>query len=299
MSLPSFIVTADQRMAAPSATKMVILGPSGIGKTSLAWTLDAGKTLVIDMESGMLALEGWQGDSIKVRDWQTMCNIACWLGGPNPARSENEMFSKAHYDAMVARYGDPAAALAKYDTIFVDSITHLSRLAFTWAKQQPQAISEKTGKPDTRGAYGLLKTEVIGLLSHLQHVPDKNVIFVGILDHHKDDYGRVTWQPQIEGSGSARELPGIVDEVISMVELEHEGKKYRAFVCQTLNQWGYPAKDRSGRLDMIEEPHLGKLLAKIKGGKRDNAMVTSLPENAGETPAADPPKESDPNEAPF
>ena len=30
-----------------------------------------------------------------------------------------------------------------------------------------------------------------------------------------------------------------------------------------LNPWGYPAKDRSGRLDVVEEPHLGRLISKI------------------------------------
>jgi hypothetical protein len=29
------------------------------------------------------------------------------------------------------------------------------------------------------------------------------------------------------------------------------------------NPWGYPAKDRSGRLEQIEEPDLGKLLTKL------------------------------------
>jgi hypothetical protein len=43
-----------------------------------------------------------------------------------------------------------------------------------------------------------------------------------------------------------------------------EVEPYRAFVCQTLNPYSYPAKDRSGRLDCIEEPHLGKLMDKIK-----------------------------------
>ena len=36
-------------------------------------------------------------------------------------------------------------------------------------------------------------------------------------------------------------------------------------VCHTLNPWGYLAKDRSGRLDMIEPPDLGRLMAKIRG----------------------------------
>jgi hypothetical protein len=38
---------------------------------------------------------------------------------------------------------------------------------------------------------------------------------------------------------------------------------YRAFVCTTLNPYGYPAKDRSGRLQTIEEPHLGRLMQKM------------------------------------
>ena len=45
---------------------------------------------------------------------------------------------------------------------------------------------------------------------------------------------------------------------------------YRAFVCQTLNEWGYPAKDRSGKLDVLEEPHLGKLLTKMSGGQNQS-----------------------------
>ena len=39
------------------------------------------------------------------------------------------------------------------------------------------------------------------------------------------------------------------------------------FVCHTLNANMYPAKDRSGCLNEIEEAHLEKLLTKIKKGK--------------------------------
>ena len=38
---------------------------------------------------------------------------------------------------------------------------------------------------------------------------------------------------------------------------------HRSFVCQTLNPWGFPAKDRSGRLAQTELAHLGNLLQKI------------------------------------
>ena len=46
--------------------------------------------------------------------------------------------------------------LASKSIVFVDSITDLSRQAMVYARQQPEAFSERTGKPDVRGAYGLL-----------------------------------------------------------------------------------------------------------------------------------------------
>lgn len=83
-----------------------------------------------------------------------------------------------------------------------------------------------------------------------------------------DDFNRTLWLPQIEGSKTTAELPGILDEVISMVPMKGEsGNLERKFICQTLNQWGYPAKDRSGCLNEIEDAHLGKTLKKIKKGK--------------------------------
>ena len=52
-------------------------------------------------------------------------------------------------------------------------------------------------------------------------------------------------------------------------ELKAEDKsQYRAFVCHQQNPWGYPAKDRSGTLELQEPADLGKVLAKIRAGKR-------------------------------
>ena len=57
---------------------------------------------------------------------------------------------------------------------------------------------------------------MIQALKHLQHAPGKTVIFVGVLEKVTDEFNAVTWQPQMEGSKAARELPGIVDQVLSM-----------------------------------------------------------------------------------
>ncbi|PKP85678.1 MAG: hypothetical protein CVT80_01170 [Alphaproteobacteria bacterium HGW-Alphaproteobacteria-2] len=263
MALP--IISADQRLAEPRGIKGTIFGKSGIGKTSLLWTLDPATTLFIDLEAGDLAIEGWSGDSVRPRTWAECRDFAVFIGGPNPALREDQVYSDAHYAAVCERFGDPAA-LDRYHTVFIDSITVAGRLCFQWCKGQPEAFSDKTGKPDVRGAYGLHGREMVAWLTHLQHTRAKNVWFVGILDEKLDDFNRRVFQPQIDGSKTGLELPGIVDEVLTMAEIKDEsGMPYRAFVCQTINSWNFPAKDRSGRLDLIEEPHLGRLMAKIRG----------------------------------
>ncbi len=273
------IISAGERMAERGGIKAVILGPSGIGKTTLLKTLDAKTTLFFDLEAGDLAVEGWQGDAIRPRTWDECRNLAALIAGPNPALRPEQNYSQAHFDHVNS--DGAAASFEGYSTIFIDSITVAGRLCFQWAQGQPEAFSEKTGKPDTRGAYGLHGREMVAWLSQLQHARNKTVVFVGILDQKEDDYGRTQWVAQIEGSKVGREMPGIVDQVISYQELQtDDGVKYRGLVCTSPNPWGYPAKDRSGRLEMIEKPHLGELFAKIKTGQRRDALETSIPTQA-------------------
>jgi hypothetical protein len=106
---------------------------------------------------------------------------------------------------------------------------------------------------------------MILFLNHLQHARAKHVVFVGVLERNVDDFNVATWQLQCEGSKTGRELPGIVDQIITYQFLDFgDGKPpTRGFVCTSPNPWGYPAKDRSGRLEQIEEPDLGKLLTKL------------------------------------
>ena len=301
----ALITTAEERLSQETGSTAVILGPAKIGKTSLVKTLDPDKTLVIDMEAGMLALDDCSVDSINVRSkaleygvhpWEFLRDFACLVAGPNPAvLDDNKPYSKVHYDYVISLLGARETVIGKYDTLFFDSITETSRLCFSWAKTQPEAFSDKKvdaqGKPvyDGRGAYGSLGQEMVGasgIFNQLKHTPDKNLVFVGLLDKITDEYGRSEWKVQVEGGKTKLELAGIFDQIISMVDLTTaDGQHYRAFVCQQLNEWSYPAGDRSGRLDMIEEPHLGKLLAKIKGGNRTSEFTYQVPLPATEAAA--------------
>ena len=258
------ILNNNERLKTISSVKMVIFGPYGIGKTSLLKTIDE-PTLCLDFEAGLLAVQDWQGDSISLRTWSEARDIACLIGGPNPALKSDQAYSQRHYEHVSSKYKDFSSEFSKYRCIFVDSITVASRLCLLWAKMQPEAFSERSGKQDMRAAYGLLAQEMMAWLNQFQHIRDKDIIIVGTLGQYLDDFNRPNWLPQCEGTKTASEIPGIVDEVISMVGIKQEdGTEKRSFVCHTLNPWRYPAKDRSGRLSMVEEPHLGKLITKIK-----------------------------------
>jgi hypothetical protein len=278
------IISAEERLAESRGIKAAIFGGSGQGKTSLLWTLPADRTIFMDLEAGDLAVEGWTGDTIRPRTWQECRDFAAFIGGPNPALRDEQPYSPAHYASACEQFGDPAK-LDRYETLFVDSISVAGRLCFQWCRGQSEAFSEKSGKPDIRGAYGLHGREMIAWLTHLQHTRGKNIIFVGILDEKLDDFNRKVYVPQIDGSKTGLELPGIVDEVLTLTALKDEqGQLRRALVCQTLNPWGYPAKDRSGRLEMVEEPHLGRLFAKIRTPARPIAERLQLALPAPEAP---------------
>lgn len=287
-------ITADQRLAAPSASKMALVGPSGGGKTYQARTLPPASTLFLDGEAGTRALGDWGGATLDLRataarlglhPWELCRAVASLLSGPDLADYDLQPggrvpgpYSPEMHALYVSRLGNPKDLFAAVRTVFMDSITVAGRWCFAWCNSQPESISEKN-KKDTRGTYGLHGREMVRWLTALQHAPF-NVIVAGILDRHVDELKRVTWELQVEGGKVSRELPGIFDNIVTIgrfdmvpgvdgapttLDFNPDGMQ-RGLVC-TGNPWGLPGKDRSGRLDMVEPPDLGALLTKINGGR--------------------------------
>jgi energy-coupling factor transporter ATP-binding protein EcfA2 len=167
------IISADERLRERRGAKVLIVGPTGVGKTSLLRTLDPTKTIFLDIESGDLAVLDFPVPTIRLDDWPSARDIACRIGGPNKSFPPTAPYSAAHYEAL----GGALENLERREIIFVDSLTAISRLSFRWAEQQPESFSERTGRKDVRGTYGLHGREMVLWLNQLQHARAKHVVW--------------------------------------------------------------------------------------------------------------------------
>jgi hypothetical protein len=271
------IITPEERLAENRGVHALIIGLYGVGKTSLLRTLNSSTALsavlFINVEDGDLAVHDVPVPHVRPQSWPEIRDLIVRIAGPNPSFSPNEPYSQAHFD----RVGGYLPDIKNYRAIFFDTITAAGRLCFRWASAQPEALSERTGRPDLRSAYGLHARELLLALHHLQSARALNIILIGGMEGVVDDYGRTEHRLQMEGQRVGREIPGIVDIVITMNSIDFgDGKPVRAFVCTSPNPWNYPAKDRSGKLEQIEPPDLGKLIAKILPARANHSAAGAV-----------------------
>jgi GTP-binding protein EngB required for normal cell division len=86
------IITAEQRLAETRGAKIAIAGRYNVGKTSLLRTLDEAtldETLFVDIEAGDLSVRDVNVASVRPGKWSEIVDLACVLGGPNPALPPN------------------------------------------------------------------------------------------------------------------------------------------------------------------------------------------------------------------
>jgi hypothetical protein len=257
------IISPDQRLAEPHGARILVLGRYGAGKTSLVRGLDWKSVLLVDVDNGTLAVDDVPVPHVRPQTWPEIRDLIVRIAGPNRSFAPHEPYSQAHF-GMCGGYL-PGIESGQCTTIFFDTVTAAARLCFRWASAQPEGFSSSTGKPDLRGAYGLHARDFQLALHHMQSARGLNIILIGALETVTDDYGRTEHRLQAEGQRVPREIAGIVDVVVTMALLDFaDGKPpLRGFVCDPTNIWHYPAKDRSGKLAMIESPDLGALIRKV------------------------------------
>jgi hypothetical protein len=218
--------------------KIVIHGPSGVGKTLLAATSPPFRPLVILTEK-----TGEESLSPPA--------IAACFGANNPSYLYDIPFVEA-YDQKSFEEAIAFAKTSDHDLIIFDSISKASR----WILKAEKAVSKNGMR-----AYGEHNDKAMALIEDLMLMP-KHVILIAHSSASEDN-GAVVWVPHMEGKSLLEkivyEFPHILHYDIGFTD---SGVEYRALRAKK-GTTDKRCKNRGGQLDELEPIHLGSLICKL------------------------------------
>lgn len=233
--------------SADTYKKLCIHGQSGIGKTMLAATAAGFCPLIIMTEKN--------GDESLSPE-----NIAAVFG-------ENR--DDILYEIDIIQAFEPeefqeavqyAIASKKHDLILFDSMSKGSRLILKHAKTE-HAHGLK--------AYGAHNDTAMSLIEELLD-GDKHVVLLCHTSRQEDsDTGEITYFPNFEGKAFAEKFVYDMPHVLFMEDfLDDEGATFKTLRAKK-GESNKRVKTRGNSLDELNEPHLGRLLNTLIGGKKE------------------------------
>jgi phage nucleotide-binding protein len=213
------------RSVSATGINLLVYGQAGAGKTTLVSTLP--NPVVLSAEGGLLSLSNHDIPFVEIDSAETVAEVYKWLVGSDEAK--------------------------QFESVALDSISEIAEVILS---------SEKAKTKDPRQAYGVMQDQMAAMIRAFRDLP-KFVYFSAKLEKSQDEMGRLLYSPSMPGNKTGQALPYFFDEVLALrCEPSDEGV-VRALLCQPDGMW--QAKDRSGKLETWEEPHLGKILEKIGG----------------------------------
>lgn len=223
-------INSTQGIGVRQGVKCLVYGKAGAGKTTLGST--APKPFFISAEGGLLSLSQHNLPYTQIKTVTDLNNVLQW-----------------------ALYNPQAR---QFETIVIDSLSEVAETVLT--------NSKKTVK-DGRLAYGDMQEKMAEVIRAYRDLPGFNVVMTAKMEYVKDDAtGVMLNMASMPGKNLTRDLPYFFDEVFKLdigVTTDGTNRKFRYLLTEP--DFTNDAKDRSGRLAPMEEPHLGKLFAKING----------------------------------
>ena len=215
--------------------KALIYSEPGNGKTTLAATLDLKRTLIISFESGLLSILDESG----FEDLQYV--------EPSNLSDLKDIYDNLKNDKDLA---------AKYDTIFIDSLSEISDMMLEALKQDPTVY---TGMKDNMKLYMINQEKVVGIAKSFRDLKGYNVIMTALAATKTTNMVEKLL-PSMAGQKLADKLPPLYD-FVWYLDVTSDGE--RRLITQPTSS--ITAKSRSRKLESAEEPNLGNILLKIKG----------------------------------
>ncbi len=212
-----------------NGVKALVYGIAGAGKTTLAATLQ--RPIIISAENGLLSIAGSNIGVIEVESFEDLKDAYQWCVNPT-----NQQY---------------------FDAIFIDSISDIAEQVLLYAK---------TKVKDARLAYTELGDKLIDIIKDFRDIKGKHVIMIAKIETAKEELTGVTkYFPAVPGNKLTQKLPYLFDEVLYLgVKTDPTTNQTWRYI-QTQPDFQVAAKDRSGKLAFMEQPHLGNLINKING----------------------------------
>lgn len=229
----ALVFTSVAQACAQNGVKTLVYGRSGAGKTSLIPT--APRPVIFSAESGLLSIKKIAPNALTAVIGSIKDLLDAW------------------------QWCQMAPEARNYDTVFIDSISEVAEKLLS---------DEKKKSKDPRQAYGEMQDQIATHIRSFRDLKQKHVCLLAKLEQRTGDaatQGGAFAGPSMPGNKTGQGLAYYFDEVFMLGVADVAGavprQTYR--FLQTQPDTVYEAKDRSGCLETIEEPHLGKIFAKI------------------------------------
>ena len=132
----------------------------------------------------------------------------------------------------------------RYEWVFIDSLTEIS------ARCDEVMRDKYPDKAKTFARWDDYNSTMQTTIKHFRDLTDYSVVFTALETIDKDDNNRRFASPDVVGRGLKEKLPSYFDEVFYMqIEAGADGDQ-RVFYTHPVHE--FPAKDRSGKLELVE-----------------------------------------------
>lgn len=242
--------------------RALLIGDSGIGKTTSLLTLPTERTLIITGERGAIPLRKASYPAIQVGSWAD-CKAA-YLAIADPDKCETDELKQAITSATVIAID----SLSEISAMCIRHIVEVDRRALMNQRTKGKSETPTNVYEDLMQMedWGLYRDRIKSMVSAFCHLP-KHVIMTCLAGWTEDKRTGATYlAPGLNGK-AAREVPAFFDLVLSMISVEVAGEdgKRNERRWQTYNDGRTIAKDSSGALEPLEETSWTKVFTKIIG----------------------------------